>query len=71
MNQMTSKLPQQQNILREIDFDHSNVINTEDFIKNNDDLISVHLEMSTNKVNLQSNISDERFSNKTEIVNDI
>lgn len=54
------QLSQQQNVLKEIDFDHSNVINTHDnamkrkFTESNDDLISIHSGISTDTDDLIS-----------------
>jgi hypothetical protein len=59
--------PQQQNVLKEINFDYFNVIDTDE---NNDELTFVHSEVNTDEDSLQSNISDEGIS-KTEIINDI
>ncbi|XP_077277560.1 uncharacterized protein LOC143905820 [Temnothorax americanus] len=65
------QLPQQQNLSRKIDFDNSNGINTDKFIENNDDLMSIHSGINTDKDSLPSSSSDDEFFNKTEIVNDI
>lgn len=62
---------QQQDVLKEIDFDYSNVMNYYKFTENNDDVISEHSRISTDKNSPQSSISSGEFSNKTEIINDI
>lgn len=69
------QLPQQQNVLKEIDFDYSNVMNTHKYAENNHDLVSEYSEISIHKNSPQSSISSDKFSKtefcKTELINDI
>lgn len=68
------QLPQQLNVLREIDFDDFNLRDTHKFTENNDNLISTHSGVSTDQSsNFQSNISSisSGFSNETKLINDI
>jgi len=66
---------QQQNVLKEIDFDHSNVMSTHMYTENNDDSVSEHSGISIDKNSLQSSILSDKSSKtkffKTELINDI
>jgi len=46
------QLSWQQNVLREIDFDYSNVIHTHKFTENNDDSIFIHSGINIDENNL-------------------
>ncbi|KAM0724656.1 hypothetical protein ACS0PU_009737 [Formica fusca] len=69
------QLPQQQNVLKKIDIDYSNVMNTHKCTENNHDLVSKHSEISIDKNSFQLSISSDKFSKtefcKTELINDI
>ncbi|XP_029156842.1 uncharacterized protein LOC114929464 isoform X1 [Nylanderia fulva] len=65
------QLPQQQNVLKEINFNYSNVMHTHKITENEDDLIFKHLRIGTDNNSSHSSISSDEFSNKTDIINDI
>lgn len=65
------QLSQQQNVLKEIDFNYSNVMHTHKIIENEDDLISEHSRIGTDNNSFHSSISSDEFSNKTDIISDI